>query len=402
MRARLVLVAFLALACGEAKSSAPAKPSEEPGLYIDVSPPFPELFVVVADDRADAADLRATVARTFEQWDALNAQATSSCQLPYDPAAFHPVDRSLLVVHPSADPGERYTTSADLPSLTWRTDQRTDAQNTTWSDAVTAALEPKSPDAGAFAALDSIQRTVAVLDGTSEPASDEESRLAAFAPYEFKDVFMAVGHEDESNGDPASFAVGWTDFTLPGAVILPAATTPRAPGGCWDSSVNDTPRYAAWRSGQTMDVGHWPCSDETFFPPYVADCFGGNCINFTPVIDPDGSARCTVTAMVENDGPCDPAFGWLDPVGPSGTRAPKVVKEEGVERRVCEIQQLTGAALASCVTSLECEDCEPGWCATQVPDLLDCSEGTPNPFRFVGGSDSAAFGTARISCEKPR
>ncbi len=66
---------------------------------------------------------------------------------------------------------------------------------------------------------------------------------------------------------------------------------------------------------------------------------------------------------------------------------------------MCEIRQLEGSALASCVSSLDCADCEPGWCATQVPDLLDHCEKAPNPFRFVGGADRAARVTAEIRCE---
>jgi len=210
-----------------------------------------------------------------------------------------------------------------------------------------------------------------------------------------------VEHDDESTDDPASYAVPVGNDAGFAFTILPAAPTPDTPGACFDQRTdgNDTARYAAWRDAQLpYHVGHWPCSDASFYLPLAEDCTG-NCLKFAPVIESDGSALCTISAKLPDEEPCNAALGWLDPLGRDGRRAPQVVNENGAAHRVCEIRQLEGAALASCVSSLECADCVPGWCATQVPDLLDHCEKAPNPFRFVGGADRAAWVTAEIRCE---
>lgn len=98
---------------------------------------------------------------------------------------------------------------------------------------------------------------------------------------------------------------------------------------------------------------------------------------------------------------CNADFGWLDPLDARGERTPRIMHDADGERRVCEIRQLEGAALESCIDSLACPECEPGWCATRVPELLaDCSTGRPDPFRFVSGSRQAAVGSIRVECEQ--
>lgn len=133
-----------------------------------------------------------------------------------------------------------------------------------------------------------------------------------------------------------------------------------------------------------------------------ATIYTDNCLTWSPRIDADGVAACTATAHVRVDATCDPAYGWLDPVGPGGERASRVEHDAqyDYDYRVCEIRQLTGSALASCIHSLDCPDCEPGWCATEVSELLDqCSTTYPDPLRFVQGSDNAPGGRIIIRCE---
>ncbi|HSU40967.1 MAG TPA: hypothetical protein VLJ38_15420, partial [Polyangiaceae bacterium] len=173
MRRPLLGFAFVALACGEG-NNAPGPPGSETqaSLFVTLGPATPEIFVAVVDDRPDATELRAAVARTFDGMDQQFLESSPSCHPPYDPAAFHPVDRAVVVVHPSAAPEERYTTALDVPALSWRTDQRTDAEHAAWSAAVTAALEPKSGASGAFAALDSSEQVISLLRGLREPSND--------------------------------------------------------------------------------------------------------------------------------------------------------------------------------------------------------------------------------------
>jgi hypothetical protein len=407
MRKAVVGFALIALACGGTNyGDLPAGSETQVSRYWSFEPAWPELYVAMVDDRPDATDLRATTARTFDQLDEQILESTASCQPRFDPAAFHPIDRSFVVVHPSAAPEDRYTSALDMPALSWHADQRTDVEHAAWSAAVTAALEPKQSVSGAFAALDASEQVLSLLGGSRAPESDEESAILErmSVRYARSILFYMLAHDDESDGDPESFAVPLGDNTVFSVGVLPAAKPASTPVTCFGPlpNENNTARYAAWLKAQGFyfdDLGHWPCSDATFYPAFAADC-GGNCLEFAPAVEPDGSARCTITATLYDDEPCNAAFGWLDPLGSDGTRAPRVVNDNGTSRRVCEIRQLDGAALASCVSNLECPDCEPGWCATQVPDLLDqCENGKPNQFRFVGGADRATWGLGEVRCD---
>jgi hypothetical protein len=81
-------------------------------------------------------------------------------------------------------------------------------------------------------------------------------------------------------------------------------------------------------------------------------------------------------------------------MGPDGVRTARVEHTANGDTRVCEIQQLDGAALTSCQSTLACTDCQPGWCATTVPELVSdkyCIPGTHYPpFRFVLGASACA------------
>lgn len=75
-------------------------------------------------------------------------------------------------------------------------------------------------------------------------------------------------------------------------------------------------------------------------------------------------------------------------------RTARVAHTAAGDTRVCEIQQLDGPALASCQSTLACTNCQPGWCATTVPELVPdeiCAPGTHYwPFRFVLGASARA------------
>jgi len=97
----------------------------------------------------------------------------------------------------------------------------------------------------------------------------------------------------------------------------------------------------------------------------------------------------------------------LDPLDAHGQRSPRVAGSGTSSTRSSEIRQLEGAALAGCVSRLNCTDCEPGWCATEVDELLPqerCATGDVYPpFRFVLGSARARNAHVTIVCnEAPR
>jgi hypothetical protein len=120
------------------------------------------------------------------------------------------------------------------------------------------------------------------------------------------------------------------------------------------------------------------------------------------VVNEAGSADCTVTARIAVDDRCPTELGWEDPLDAHGVPKPTIVRDRDGEYRSCEVRQLEGAALTSCRASLDCEDCEPGFCVTEVPELLPsdrCQDGALfPPFRFVGGAGQARNATGVVTC----
>lgn len=98
---------------------------------------------------------------------------------------------------------------------------------------------------------------------------------------------------------------------------------------------------------------------------------------------------------------CDPAAGALDPLGNDGKRHPTFTQNPDLGRvRLCEIPQLEGPAGESCQHELDCTDCQPGWCATEVPELLNaCETSPPFPFRFVLGAPAVGSFSVHILCD---
>jgi hypothetical protein len=408
-----LLIALLASGCGASEPSVSPPGETLPTYHRYFGPVEPQLFLTVVDDHADAAELRATVARTFEQMDAVYAIQNASCIPPFDPAAYHPVDRTLLIVHPSAGGSDRYTNELDLPALRWRENQQTQVAHDAWARAVTQALEPKVAASDPFTALAAYERALSLVSSGREPESDVEAAILDALPARYRTTLLvALGRDDESGGEAAAYAVPLGSNVDGGPVILPTASPLPARADCYARDVTSTPRYESWVEAQGFySVGHWPCSDETFIPEVHGDC-GRGCLSFSPVRDAAGTAACKVLVTMRDDAPCPTEYGWLDPEAPDGERAPRTTRDAEGDHRVCEIRQLTGAALESCVTSLECPDCEPGWCATDVPELIDgCRQAFavddhessgehPNRFRFVHGADRAAHGRAAITCER--
>jgi hypothetical protein len=398
MRVRYVNVwaaALVAAGCGASESPPPVPADDTHTVTLRAGPAWPEVYVVVADDRPDATKLRDTLVRSFVDLDRPTG-------LAFDPAAFHPVDRRVIVAHPSA-PVASVTSEVELPALHWHANQKTDLERAAWLDAMARALEPEQPEAGPFAALAAYASATSLALGARAPETHDETAIVAALPAEGTTyVIAALAHEDESAGDSASYAVPLGNSAYPGFAILPRRAGSPTSAACYDFGGATSDRYQAWVSAQHFyDVGHWPCSDESFLRPLIAD-FTEDCFPWSPRIDADGVAACTATAHVRVDATCDPAYGWLDPLGAGGERAPRVEHDAAndYDYRVCEVRQLTGSALASCVHSLDCPDCEPGWCATEVPELLeDCSTTHPDQFRFVQGSDSVAQGRLIIRCE---
>jgi hypothetical protein len=147
----------------------------------------------------------------------------------------------------------------------------------------------------------------------------------------------------------------------------------------------------------------WPCTDPKFFDAVIDDGIPG-CLNRPVSTTADGSAVCLITATYSGTDPCPAELCWSDPVGPDGTRAPRIDHDASGDMRVCEVLQLQGAALASCVGALDCADCGAGWCSTVVPELAPSARYCPpntyySSFRFVHGADAGPESANDVAIE---
>jgi hypothetical protein len=363
----------------------------------------PAVLVAVVDDQPSSADLRSLVASSFQSYAERTLHPTSGCA-HYDPATLHPLDVSLLVVHPSASADTLVSSPADDPRLRWREAQPSEAGRSSWNDAVSAALTPTAPEGAPFAPLAALQRTLALLSGQRLPEGAAESALLESLPAE-RDVvpMLFAAHEDQSLGDPTDYVTLLPSDSAFDEVIVPRTDALSETPACAQSAGVATARFAAWLAAQKLSSSQrWPCASLTLLSPPQEACVA-RCLDWHPVKESDGRVDCRVLVEADVDH-CDATLGWLDPLDDKGVRRPVSVTSATGVRAECEVLQLTGDALLSCQTSFTCPDCQPGWCATSVSELLDsCTLGSPEPFRFVGGADSMAPALVEITCnaEKP-
>ncbi|MEP7049006.1 MAG: hypothetical protein ABJB12_01585 [Pseudomonadota bacterium] len=358
-----------------------------------------QTFLAIVDDTPSGASLRDALESAF---DGLNAARDARVNgAAFDPAAWHAVDRSVVIVHPSGVGSARYSSPANSAALRFRDHDETADGHAGWMTAVRAALaQPAQADAP-FRALEAFQESVALVFRQRPPTTaDERALLAALAGGESRTGFMvsvALATEDQSPGAASQY----TSFS-PNDLIVPAAA-PSASTACLRPLEPPTARYAGWGSPQL-----WPCDTPQFFEREGVFDSRARCLNRPIAIDATGSAVCLVTATYAGSEPCPAEVGWLDPVGPNSQRTPRVDHGAAGDTRTCEVRQLDGAGLVSCRTALDCADCEPGWCATEVPDLSSdrfCPAGEhSSPLRFVRGADSgplsASYVTLNIVCEE--
>src|SRR6185369_14211608 len=208
------------------------------------------------------------LAKGFEDWDAELAQQHESCTSPFDPAAWHPIDRSIVFVHPSTPGVAGYTSPAQDPALRLQGQQLIAAERARWMDAVRSGIEAQPAPPGApFQALAAFTDAVSLLDGSRPPQSAaEQGVLDALPAPRFIGEVMALATEDESPGEASQYPRSPL-HELVGAV-LPAAE-PREPAACWNRSVPTTARYQAF----SQSAQAWPCEQPDFFyTQFWTDC----------------------------------------------------------------------------------------------------------------------------------
>jgi hypothetical protein len=351
-------------------------------LDVPVATAAPEVFLVVMDDTTDAADLQDRVATEFEQYDA--TVAAGACHARLDQASFVPVDRSLVVVHPSAADGARYDSPATIPALRWQADNQTEDGRLAWTAAVRQALTTVTTPSGQFQALDAIQRSVSLLSGSRAASTTEEQALLAALPATPQlPVVIALDHEDAGTLDPASYAVPpaipWQSLIVPGG-----------------SSCSAPPRLGAWAQAESSagvpPPQLWGCGDVSVLSYPQADCSSPIPIGSPIAFGDAGNALCEALIRIDPNSECTTDRGWADPLNDSGVRAPLIDSSSATKARVCEVLQLTGAALSACQNDLSCAACTPGWCLTEIAALTtgatlhDDNEQSLAP-RFVLGSN---------------
>jgi hypothetical protein len=389
--------------CGSSSDygDAPDGASRQSSIDLEIGPAPPEVLLIVADDRADAEELRQLVQLEIESFATRSLGIAPACAAE-EPTRKHPIDVSLVLVHPSAMGDARFAGPSTLPALRWQEADATQSGRLAWVSAVRAALDETHSE-GPFAALAAMKSAIELVDGKRTPDGAGESSLLGSLPSAARvtALFLAA-HEDESAGEPSSYAVSLPDGTRFDAVLLPSASPVDPLPTCGTSSEPASDRLEAWREArQGVLPMLWPCNGLRLLQPVAAMC-PPRCVAWRPLSEDDGRASCRMLVDAEVDH-CDAASGWLDPVGEDGVRRPLIPTPSNPAVRTCEIRQLSGSALASCQSTLSCADCEPGWCATDVPDLLaECARGAPLPVRFVGSADIVAAGVATLLCNVQR
>ena len=391
----LVVASVTCMACGSADNASVSGDGSAQQLTLSFAPAVSvETLAFVVDDTVQGAALRTALADAFAKLDTVIAEKSSSCAAPPDPAAWRPIDRSVVIVHPSARGDARFSSPANLPALRWHEANRSELGRSAWLAAVKEALAASpAADGAPFQALATFADANALLMGTRSATTDGERALLAALPPgpSVLPISLAVATEDASPDDPSQYL-----GQFPFIAVLPA-TTPMPDVSCSRTLGAATSRYRGIGGGAQL----WPCTQPDFFDVLDSDC------TFTclprPIATTDQGAVCVVTGRFDGTAPCPTDLGWLDPMSASG-RAARVDHTSGGDQRVCEVQQLVGDALTSCQQDLACTDCTPGWCATEVPSLVPANRCTVGPifppFRFVSGANWGPATATGVTCVK--
>ena len=220
------------------------------------------------------------------------------------------------------------------------------------------------------ASLIEMNRSHFALSGKTPPVTDAEAHVASLSEpggsYAFIKAYLAAANDDASPL-PVSSYQRYDEYFQTGAIFWDgaASTTPRK---CANGAASP-PRLDQWfklhQTSSLMSSEVWPCDRFSIF--YQLHFDGGpRCSPHRIAVD-EGTARCRVTMEAYAS---------------------------------CPVMQLEGSALESCRHDLNCKDCVPGWCWTEVPELVGrCSTGFQSyRFRFVYGADHAEVGGMQITC----
>lgn len=161
-------------------------------------------------------------------------------------------------------------------------------------------------------------------------------------------------------------------------------------------STSTTSRFTAWldaSEGIEAPPATWlPNRDCRIHFPVTVDC-EPKCLEASPNGGPPEGCRLLVSSPVEQ---CPDEFGWQETDASASSDMPGW--------RLCEVRPLEGDALDRCEHDLQCADCPPGFCFTEVPELSDaCALRGQVPLpRIIGDATGWRVGASfRLKCEAP-
>lgn len=387
------LMAFataLIVAC----SSELATPSPESVTQVEevetISGPGALTLVLVVDDGAGEATVRLRETVLQSARDFAESQLSPGGCASHSPLGT-PIDLDAIVVHPSALAGQELTTPLELPMLTWRADWRRIEDAEAWLAGIEQALAFTAPPNTNYALAQATRRAWDLALGRVSPSNNSESYLVSSVERTF--VFtVATMRDDSSPGAIGQYEIERHAFAADSRLaILQSVVAPDvANAGCGEE-IARPPRLQEWVPFSVPSFfSNSSCTYYPLDPSLSSDCFA-QCRQRMPLVDATGTAQCRVTVLTEGTSACDAKFGRIDPLSPDGVRRPRMAETlNGDLARACEVQQLEGEALRSCISEPECTACTPGWCSAGPSVLIPglCHEGFAVwPIRFTRGAD---------------
>jgi len=358
-------------------------------LVRQVAPPPAAVFVLVVDD-ADTPDAAALRGRAV---DALRGALLKYVELEWggcgsqDPAEWHAADLRVVIARPSAPDGSALLTSVDLPLLALRTHAFSEAAIEPLVAASAEALEDRlAAPADVYRPLRAARSALEIVTRARPPEGAAELALvdSLAGPVErVHHLLVASTRADEDTTNVSDLVPAEQAFER---TYFQALVAPSVDGDAWCEIAHPAPsRLEQWAAATDSKLLAWPCNapdvwSQLLLPVYI-DCLS-NCLSAPMDLDASGVASCVALVDQRDVTQCDPALGRGDP-----SEGATMIEHHGETLRRCEVAQLDGADLQACRSTLACEGCASGFCATEVPELsYGCDQDRRVPLRFVGGS----------------
>lgn len=361
------------------------------------------LLVVDDADTTEAAEVRQRMAQTIRS--GLQYEYTGICS-HWDPTEWRISNRRIVVARPSAPEGESLITPIDMPGLAWVTNHATENDIETMATTTLEALGKRIAMPGeTYRPLQTAHRAVQLLSRQRAPQNAAESELMASLPKEFAIRVLVASTRDDADSLPVEQLLPVVDFNvMPAFFSVITPSTESAPLSCKLFYPRGNSRIEQWSEKLNADLWGWPCTDndawDDLLQGWQAAC-AGHCFGRPMKVAPNGVAACRVFIDQTNLNGCDTTMGWHELDG-----EPQFFEHNRTKMRRCEIQQHTGANLEACRTTVDCPNCPPGYCATDISWLgffgpADvCPEADVHwPIRFTSSALATAPAWLTILCD---